>query len=176
MFKSRGGIYPPFIYLTYINNMLKWEDSLRNYRNMKKFDNNAVCDWVRLKVNKFNEYLGKHNLCGAVLSVSGGIDSAVTLGLLQRTKALPNSNLKKILAINQPIHSSDWAYRRAKELCEKFKIELTVIDQTEIFDNLVNVIEKNTGIKSDKFSTYINSLLADPSPHIIGDLFCFFAK
>ena len=33
-----------------------------------------------------------------------------------------------------------------RKLCEKFNIELTVIDQTEIFDNLVNVIEKNTGI------------------------------
>lgn len=133
--------------------MLKWEDSLINYRNVKNFDDNAVCSWVRLKVNKFNEYLGKHNLSGVILSLSGGVDSAVTLALLLRTKELPNSNLKKILAINQPIHSSDWAYRRAKELCEKFNIELTVIDQTEIFDNLVNVIEKKTGIKSNKFSS-----------------------
>tara|TARA_R110002074_G_scaffold132808_3_gene276364 strand:+ start:4155 stop:5012 length:858 start_codon:yes stop_codon:yes gene_type:complete len=129
--------------------MIKWEDYLEAYRRSKNFNNEG---WVRLKVKKFNEYLGKHNLSGAVLSVSGGIDSAVTLGLLQRTKALPNSNLKKILAISQPIHSSDWAYNRAKELCDKFNIELTVIDQTEIFDNLVNVVEANSGIKSNKFS------------------------
>lgn len=129
--------------------MHKWDRWLKAYRSSKNFNNE---DWVRLKVKKFNEYLGKHNLRGAVLSVSGGIDSAVTLGLLQRTKALPNSNLKKILAISQPIHSSDWAYNRAKELCDKFDIELTVIDQTEIFDSLVNIVEKNTGITSNKFS------------------------
>ena len=39
-----------------------------------------------------------NNLSAAVLSVSGGIDSAVTLGLLKCTSKLEDSNLKKIYA------------------------------------------------------------------------------
>tara|TARA_B100000768_G_C11283367_1_gene380146 strand:- start:5441 stop:5554 length:114 start_codon:yes stop_codon:yes gene_type:complete len=35
-------------------------------------------------------------LSGAVLSVSGGVDSALTLALLKRTTELPNSNLKNM--------------------------------------------------------------------------------
>jgi NAD+ synthase (glutamine-hydrolysing) len=127
-----------------------WSMYLDNYRrNLRRFSPKY---FVRTKVKKFNEYLGKHNLSGAVLSVSGGVDSALTLALLKKVKELPNSNLKKIWAINQPIHSSDWALNRARELCKKFEIELTVIDQTETFDNLTELVGSATGVKQNKFS------------------------
>ena len=127
-----------------------WGSYLYNYR--RKQRNFSPRYFVRTKVKKFNEYLGKHNLSGAVLSVSGGVDSALTLALLKQTKDLPNSNLKKIWAINQPIHSSDWALNRARELCQKMDIELKVIDQTETFDNLTELVGSATGVKQNKFS------------------------
>lgn len=127
-----------------------WGSYLHNYRlKQRKFSPRY---FVSTKVKKFNEYLGKHNLSGAVLSVSGGVDSALTLALLKQTKDLPNSNLKKIWAINQPIHSSDWALNRARELCQKMDIELKVIDQTETFDNLTELVGSATGVKENKFS------------------------
>ena len=72
--------------------MNTWNQKLLEYRINRNFNPR---EWVLNKANVFNEYLKKNNLYGAVLSVSGGIDSAVTLALLSYTLSLPNSNLKK---------------------------------------------------------------------------------
>jgi len=129
--------------------MSTWSEFLRLYREKRRFSTKY---FVRSKVKKLNEYLGKHKLSGAVLSVSGGVDSALTLALLKRTAELPNSNLKKIWAISQPIHSSDWALIRAKELCEKMGIELNIIDQTDLYDNITKQVTSVTDVKENKFS------------------------
>jgi NAD+ synthase (glutamine-hydrolysing) len=114
--------------------LLTWQYYLNIYRNKTNFDPQI---WIEKKCVILNEYLLKHGLTGAVLSVSGGIDSAVTLALLKKTMELPNSNLKKILALSQPIHSSNWALDRAKELCKTYNIPLVVIDQTNIHTSLL---------------------------------------
>jgi NAD+ synthase (glutamine-hydrolysing) len=115
--------------------ILTWESYLDIYRKSVAFD---ATTWVDKKCNLLNDYLLKHGLTGAVLSVSGGIDSATTLALLKKTMELPNSNLKKILAISQPIHSSSWALERAEELCKSYNIPLVVVEQTDIHRNLVS--------------------------------------
>jgi len=112
-----------------------WESYLDIYRKSTAFNAEA---WVDKKCKLLNEYLLKHGLTGAVLSVSGGIDSATTLALLKKTMELPNSNLKKVLALSQPIHSSGWALERAEELCKSYSIPLVVIEQTDIHRNLVS--------------------------------------
>lgn len=112
-----------------------WKDCLQVYRSQKDF---TPRKWIEEKCAMFNEYLGEHGLSGAVVAVSGGIDSAVTLALLNFTLSIPNSNLKKISAINQPIHSSDWALNRSIELCDVFQQNLIVIDQTDIHKDIVN--------------------------------------
>lgn len=110
-----------------------WQSYLEEYRANSKF---TVDMWVQAKCMKFNDYLGKNGLSGAVVSVSGGIDSAVILALLKYTMEMPDSNLKKIMVLNQPIHSSDWALNRAKELCKAFNIELQIIDQSNMHNDL----------------------------------------
>ena len=75
---------------------MKWQDTLSTYRKQRFFEENK---WVDEKCGKFNEYLKQHGISGAVLSVSGGVDSAVTLALLVHTMSLPDSNLKKICSI-----------------------------------------------------------------------------
>ena len=115
--------------------LVTWESYLDTYRKSVAFDAQT---WVDKKCTLLNEYLIKHRLTGAVLSVSGGIDSATTLALLKKTMDLPNSNLKKVLALSQPIHSSSWALERAEELCKSYNIPLVVIEQTDIHRNLVS--------------------------------------
>lgn len=128
---------------------MKWQDTLSTYRKERVFEEKK---WVDEKCSKFNEYLKQHGISGAVLSVSGGVDSAVTLALLQHTISLPDSNLKKICALNQPIHSSDWAYNRAKELCDKFGIEMVTIDQTAFHDGITSVVSGNSSFTGTDFS------------------------
>ena len=123
--------------MTEISELIKIENMETTINEVTKFIKNEVFDIYQKK--------------GVVIGLSGGIDSAVTLGLLKKTMELENSKLKKILVLSQPIHSSEWAYNRAKELCDKLNIELTVIDQTSIFDNLINIVEKNIGIKFHYF-------------------------
>ena len=114
------------------------EQCLNEYRKEKHF---VPSVWVQDKCNKFNKYLKENNICGVILSVSGGIDSSVTLALLNYTKRMENSNLKKLYIVNQPIHSSDWAFNRAKELCDKFEIDMITIDQSDIHTSICNKVE-----------------------------------
>lgn len=141
-------------YMNYkINSTTKkvnWEYYLNIYRKNRNFNPKNFTD---KKIIKFNDYLGKNKLSGAVLSVSGGVDSAVTLVLLKKIFELKNSNLKKIMAINQPIKSSNWALERAKELCDKFDIKLTIVDQSKIFEKIENIVYESTKIFPNKFSS-----------------------
>ena len=71
------------------------------------------------------------------MSVSGGVDSAVTLGLMKYAMQMKDSPIQKILGISQPIHSSQWAYDRAVECGKALGVEIIVVDQTPVFDSLV---------------------------------------
>ena len=71
------------------------------------------------------------------VSVSGGVDSAVTLGLMKYAMNMENSPIQRILGISQPIHSSKWAYDRAIECANALGVEIVVVDQTPVFDSLV---------------------------------------
>lgn len=128
---------------------MNWKNKLDILRKNKNFNPK---NWITNKCELFNNYLIKNSLTGVVLSVSGGIDSALTLALLKYTMNLKNSNLKKIYAVNQPIKSSDWAYNRAKELCDKFKITLIKIDQSDIHQTIIDKVKNQINYESNDFS------------------------
>lgn len=147
---------------------MNWNSYLQEYRNRRNFRPEA---WITNKVKKFNNYLQKNNLTGAVLSVSGGVDSAATLALLKKTLELDNSNLKKIVALNQPIHSSDWALNRSKELCDKFGVELIIINQSDIHNQLVEQITSKINTNSSKFADgQLRSYMRTPINYYVAQL------
>jgi NAD+ synthase (glutamine-hydrolysing) len=78
----------------------------------------------------------KSGLSAAVVSLSGGIDSSATLGLLKRAQKEPNSPIKKVLAIAQPIHSTASIQNRAYEVAEALGADVITVDQTALHTQL----------------------------------------
>jgi len=126
------------------------QQKLDEYRSQRNFNGK---EWIQEKCGQFNQYMSDCGLKACVISVSGGIDSAVTAALCKRAMGVEGSPIKKVIGINQPIHSSDWALARSREACKALDIPLVVIDQSEIHDSLRSVVEGAVGISGKAFAT-----------------------
>jgi NAD+ synthetase len=88
---------------------------------------------IENRVNAIKDYHEEAGIKRAQLDVSGGVDSAVMLGLL--AKAVGPDN---ITAVYSDIDSSDASEQRAIETAAKFGVNLAVLDLNVEFDNLVD--------------------------------------
>jgi len=109
-------------------------------------------------VNFLKEETYKTGLKGAVLGLSGGIDSAVVAVLAKRAF---DKNLKAILLPSQ--YSSDSSITDALELCKKFDIDYEIIE----IKNIIEAYKENqnsTNLRVGNFSARIRmSILFDQS-------------
>ena len=99
----------------------------------------------------------------AQLDVSGGIDSAVMLGLLCQALG-PDA----VTAVYSSIQSSDESRARAQAVADVFGCKLIAIDLSDIFDRLVRVMVegmKDSGRDADALQARI-----DADPTIIGSI------
>ena len=83
-----------------------------------------IQNWVKEEVEKANSN-------GAILGLSGGIDSSVLAVLLNRVFG------SKMLALIIPCHSSEQDMIHAKLLSEKYNIPNNVIDITKVYDDYI---------------------------------------
>lgn len=142
--------------------------ALEAYRSERGFD---AKKWVADKTAKFNAYMAKCGLKACVVSLSGGVDSACTLGLMKRASEAKDSPIKRVVALSQPIKSSAWAFNRAKECADALKAEFFVIDQTKLHDQLVGVIDKALGIQGKGFATgQLRSYMRTPAAYYASQL------
>ncbi|TNJ29455.1 NH3-dependent NAD synthetase [Giardia muris] len=110
---------------------------LMTHRDRKGFQ---AVTWVSRACTKLNEYMSRAGLKACVVNLSGGIDSAVTFALASRAANAPESPIRRVIGILQPIHSTSEIQYRAYSL-SKFG-ELIRVDQSEIFDSLVRVVSQ----------------------------------
>jgi NAD+ synthase (glutamine-hydrolysing) len=103
-------------------------------------------DWIEKKCKMFNDYMAKSHLSGVAVNVSGGIDSAVTIGLAKRASEMAGSPIKRIVGVCLPIHSTEKIWTRGIEVCKAFGVEGITVDQTDLFDTLSKRVE--TELKS----------------------------
>ena len=82
------------------------------------------------------DYFGKMGFRQAILGLSGGIDSAVTLVLAAR--ALGNENVRAILLPSQ--FSSDHSIEDARELANNLKIQYEIIHIESAYDALTDTL------------------------------------
>jgi NAD+ synthase len=102
-----------------------------------KVESNLV-KWLQKKVNNAGSK-------GAVVGLSGGIDSAVTARLAQ--KAFGDNVLGVIL----PCYSKKQDEEDAAMLAEKFSIKYIKYDISEVFDHFIDGL-KSTGIEGDRLA------------------------
>jgi len=144
------------------------EAKLHAYKKKRAFNAEK---WISEKCRLFNDYMAKHGLKAAVVSVSGGIDSAVTFGLIKRASLMPNSPLKRVLGIAQPIHSSDWALRQAKEVAAAVNAELIIVDQTNLHTQLSTLVDRAISIQGGQFPTgQLRSYMRTPVGYYVAQL------
>jgi len=140
-------------------------DKIRTARDFK------AEEWIENKVKLFNDYMTKCNLKGCVINLSGGVDSAVTLGLMCRAKAQKDSPIEKVVAVAQPIHSSAWAFNRADECAKTFGVELVTIDQTPVYDSLKKLIDAKVGVDGNSFASgQLRSYMRTPAIYYVAQL------
>lgn len=88
--------------------------------------------WIERKVELINAYFRESGLRGAVLGLSGGIDSSVACALMARAMRAPGSVLERVVPLALPALGSegastqDEAVARAREVAESLALELKV--------------------------------------------------
>lgn len=141
---------------------------LRDLRVRRNFN---ATDWMAKKTAMFNDYMSRHGLSGVVVSVSGGVDSAVALGLAVAASRCEGSPIKRVLGIAQPIHSTDSIWRRALELRDAFNAEVSVVNQSDCFDLLSKKVEEAVGVKGEMFASgQLKSYMRTPTGYYAAQL------
>lgn len=104
------------------------------------------------KVELINSYCRVNKLSGVVVGVSGGIDSAVVLGLVHLASQMNNSPIKRIVAASLPFFvdqgavDQDRARARAQAVAEAFGVEFVAPDLTETFAAARKAVMEETRI------------------------------
>eukprot|EP01064_Diplonema_japonicum_P024852 TRINITY_DN3560_c2_g4_i1.p1 TRINITY_DN3560_c2_g4~~TRINITY_DN3560_c2_g4_i1.p1 ORF type:complete len:291 (+),score=80.92 TRINITY_DN3560_c2_g4_i1:57-929(+) len=141
---------------------------LEEYRTKRAFD---PAKWTEDKCAKFNKYMKDCGLKACVCSVSGGVDSAVTLALCTHAKKQEGSVIQRVAGLCQPIHSSDWALARGKENITACGAEEMVADQTELHTQLAAIVEKAANIEGKAFAKgQLRSYMRAPTQYYVAQL------
>lgn len=124
------------------------QDLLQLVRNGRRFDAKTYLDAKALLLNR---YLIKSRLSSVVVAVSGGIDSAVVLGIAAHAQRQPNSPIQRIVAITMPdrindgVTGQDEAADLAKLVCESQGIEGFTLEMGGIVQSIMQQVEFSLG-------------------------------
>lgn len=141
---------------------------LQEIKAARKLDPDA---WIDQKTDILNKYLTNSGLKAVVVNVSGGIDSALTILLAVKASQKPGSPLKKVLGVIQPIHSTEQIIKRAVDFLTEAKIEFINVDQSSVFDLLVETVAKVYPVETPPFAKgQLKSYLRTPVAYYTAQL------
>lgn len=124
---------------------------LSTYRDNRNFN---AKKYITDKCSILNSYFKEYNLNTAVVAISGGIDSAVVLGLLKKAASFENSPIKNIVALTLPatkntgVSDQTDSMERALEVGKAFNIDLINIDISVPSNKISSEIENHLEIKA----------------------------
>lgn len=115
-------------------------------------------EYIEQKANLLNQYMNKYGLKACVVAISGGIDSAVVLGIIKKASEKSNSPIKRIMPMLLPVLKStgvtnqNEATIKGKELCEKLELKPYIIDLTTVNNEIRNILEPVVEIKGEDWA------------------------
>ena len=130
-------------------------EALTRLRRRRGFDAGR---YVRAKGSVLNFYLENARLNACVVGVSGGIDSAVVLGLAAHAKLQHDSPLQKIVAVLMPIfdvgatHQSE-AANRGREVSETFGVEPVLLDLSSAHSALKTAVDTALNVTGEAWAS-----------------------
>lgn len=130
------------------------QHTLAELRAHRRFDLDAC---LAEKARRLRHYLESAGLRACVVGVSGGVDSAVVLGLLARVKALPRSPLRRLVAVLAPIagegaSNQATALARGREVAAAAGAECAEVDLGSSFATLRAASEQGLGMRGDAWA------------------------
>jgi NAD+ synthetase len=131
------------------------ENILKDIRDEKNFDS---VSYIEEKSNLLNKYMLKFRLSACVVAISGGIDSAVVLGIIKNASLKKDSPIKKIVPLLLPLLKSTGvtnqkeATERGKELCNKLNLKPYIIDLTNINNQIRKDLEPVLDINGEDWA------------------------
>lgn len=133
--------------------------------------------YIERKVGLLSEYFGFHGITAAVVGVSGGIDSAVVLGLFARLAQRPSSPLVRVIPALLPVFSKegatnqDTALSRGRELVESLDLDPVKVDLSDSLESMKAAGEKGFGALSTPWATgQLVSYIRTPALYYIATL------
>ncbi len=116
---------------------------------VRKLRNFTEGTYLLKKVNLIREYFSKHGLKASVLGMSGGVDSAVVLGILRKVQQAHPEVLRHIHPLCLPVSEKfavghDDSQLRVIEQCRSWNMEYRVINLTAIHTAVRNVFPQTT--------------------------------
>jgi NAD+ synthase (glutamine-hydrolysing) len=128
---------------------------ISDLRDKKQFN---AKEYVEKKAELLNEYMNKFNLKACVVGISGGVDSAVVLGIINYASKKENSPIKKILPLLLPITKSTGvtnqysATERGKGLCEALGVKGYVVDLSTVDNEIRKCLEDEIKIEGQDWA------------------------
>jgi len=132
-------------------------DLLTYLREKRNFNETS---YLEEKCKKINSFFSNSKLDAAVVGISGGIDSAVTIALLKAASNEKDSPIKNILGVIAPIHgdgtsNQDSAENKAKRFMIMSGIKFVITDLSSAYKELIN-----SGDTDKIFSPWANGQMA----------------
>lgn len=117
---------------------------LADYRTQRNF---IAANYLAEKACVLNDYVELSGLSSCVVAVSGGVDSAVVLGVVKRAAEQPDSQIRRVVPLLLPVFDKEAATNQAEatsrgeELCNLLGLEPVHIDLTAVHRALKNTVD-----------------------------------